>query len=339
MDNEKGSKLIAGWQKVYDELKGTNWRNDPDQVANDHEALLKQYVAPGGIKGKRGKGVHETDLVRLMTLFDDTFGRGGRPFTTFPWAHGNKLWHSPMYNLPATPVEGGYGKDEVFDYHPAQPFPLPNRKGILTHPAWLIAFSANTATDPVRRGKWIREKLLAGSVPDVPITVDAKIPDDAHKTLGERLSMVTSKEECWKCHQRMNPLGVPFEMYDDFGRYRTVESLEHPDNIVAKATTKHGGDVYKTAALVTAGSISGTGEPAVDGEVRNALDMIGRLAKSERVRQSIIRHAFRFYMGRNEMLSDSQTLMDADRAYVQSGGSFKAVIVSLLASDSFIYRK
>jgi hypothetical protein len=44
-------------------------------------------------------------------------------------------------------------------------------------------------------------------------------------------------------------------------------------------------------------------------------------------------------MGRNEMLSDSQTLLDADRAYLSSGGSFNAVIVSLLTSDSFMYRK
>ena len=39
------------------------------------------------------------------------------------------------------------------------------------------------------------------------------------------------------------------------------------------------------------------------------------------------------------MLSDSRTLMDADQAYVESGGSFDAVIVALLTSDSFIYRK
>jgi len=44
-------------------------------------------------------------------------------------------------------------------------------------------------------------------------------------------------------------------------------------------------------------------------------------------------------MGRNEMLSDSQTLIDADQAYLKSGGSFNAVIVSLLSSDSFMYRK
>jgi len=274
-----------------------------------------------------------------MNLFEDTFGRGGRPFTTFPWAHGYRLWHSPMYNLPRSPVEGSYGADGAFDYHPVQPFRIANRKGILTHPAWLIAHSANTATDPVRRGKWIREKLLAGSIPDVPITVDAKIPDDPHKTLGERLSMVTGKQECWKCHQRMNPLGIPFEIYDDFGRFRTEESLEHPDNVVGKSKIKYGGDIYKTAAFSAAGSITGSGDPSVDGDVKDALDMIRRLAPSERVRQSIIRHAFRFFMGRNEMLSDSQTLIDADNAYVRSGGSFNAVIVSLLTSDSFMYRK
>ena len=44
-------------------------------------------------------------------------------------------------------------------------------------------------------------------------------------------------------------------------------------------------------------------------------------------------------MGRNEMLSDSQTLIDADHAYVKSNGSFRAVVVSLLTSDSFLYRK
>ena len=44
-------------------------------------------------------------------------------------------------------------------------------------------------------------------------------------------------------------------------------------------------------------------------------------------------------MGRNELLSDSQTLIAADQAYLESGGSFNAVIVSLLTSDSFMYRK
>ena len=44
-------------------------------------------------------------------------------------------------------------------------------------------------------------------------------------------------------------------------------------------------------------------------------------------------------MGRNEMLSDSKTLIEADRAYVENGGSFKAVVIALLSSDSFLYRR
>ena len=44
-------------------------------------------------------------------------------------------------------------------------------------------------------------------------------------------------------------------------------------------------------------------------------------------------------MGRNEMLSDSPTLMAMDKAYVNSDGSFKEVIVKLMTSDSFLTRR
>ena len=80
-------------------------------------------------------------------------------------------------------------------------------------------------------------------------------------------------------------------------------------------------------------------EAALDGEVRNAADMMQKLAASDRVRQSFVRHAFRYWMGRNEMLSDSPTLIAADEAYVAGSGSFKAMVIELLTSDSFLYRR
>ncbi|MEM7396308.1 MAG: DUF1588 domain-containing protein, partial [Verrucomicrobiota bacterium] len=233
-----------------------------------------------------------------------------------------------------------------WDYATVQPARVANRKGLLTHPAWLIAHAQNTETDPVIRGKWVREKLLAGTIPDVPITVDAVIPEDHHKTLRHRLELATEKEMCWTCHVSMNPLGYPFERYDDFGRFRMEESLEHPDNLVKKSPDKINGDhllelrdVYRTLPVDASGALTGTGEPSLDGEVKDAIELAERLGKSRRVRQSIIRHAFRYFMGRNERLSDSKTLIDAEQAYVDHKGSFDAVIVSLLTSDSFIYRK
>ena len=147
-----------------------------------------------------------------------------------------------------------------------------------------------------------------------------------------------------RCHVKINPLGLPFEMYDDFGRYRTEEFLEHPDNIVKTRPDKAPpeGDtrnIYKTLPVDPSGYLEGTRDSKLDGEVSDALDLVDRLAKSDRVRQSIIRHVFRYFMGRNETLNDSKTLIEADQAYLKSGGSFDELIVSLLTSDSFIYRK
>ncbi|QOV91057.1 DUF1588 domain-containing protein [Humisphaera borealis] len=339
VDNEKGLKIVADWKELYDTLKDTDWRKNPDKVAAQYADLLKKNrvdFAP------TGRGAHSNTLTRVMQHLSYTLGKGNTPFTTFPWAHGNQFRYSQSYSLPATPgVNGQYGEDDDLNYPVVQPFQIANRKGILTHPAWLIAHSSNFHTDPIRRGRWIQEKLLAGRVPDVPITVDAKVPEDPHKTFRQRVESVTGEAQtaCWKCHQHMNPLGYPFEYYDDFGRYRKAEPLENPENLVAKSKDKYGADTYKTKAVETSGYLRGTGDPKLDGPVTDALEMIDRLSKSARVRQSIIRHAFRFYLGRNEMLSDSQTLIDADKAYVESGGSFNAVIVSLLTSDSFMYRK
>jgi hypothetical protein len=350
MDTEAGQACIASWKQVYDTLKDTTWKTEPERVMGEHFKLLAdaKVIEPREKEPWRQK----RSFLSYMYYFQDTFGQGRTPFTRGPFTHGYSYNHSPSYNLPPLPLRGRYegvetprykepqDHPEYWDYPVEQPFPIAHRKGILTHPAWLIAHSGNFQTDPIRRGRWIREKLLAGCVPDVPITVDAQVPEDPHKTLRERVESVTSKNECWKCHQHMNPLGLAFECFDDFGRYRTEESREHPDNIVRRAPPgSNSADVYKTSPVDMSGTLTGTGDPQLDGDVRDPFELIDRLAQSDRVRQSIIRHAFRFFLGRNETPSDSQTLIDADRAYVSGGGSFNAVVVSLLTSDSFLYRK
>lgn len=351
--NQEGQKIVAGWKRAYEGLRETAWKEQTEKVLlekfEEHKDLFAQ-IRITNLDEKRRKH-HIRDFERFMSFFEHTFGKGQTP-VTFPWFFhgGQKFRYSEIYSLPPVPgggplgyqgrwSRGKYEAETTWDFPVVQPFQVPNRKGILTHPAWLLAHSQNTETDPVRRGRWIREKLLAGRVPDVPITVDAQIPENPHKTLRERLDSVTKKQECWKCHKQMNPLGLAFEVFDDFGRYRTEESLEHAENLIKKATRKIGTNVYVTKPVDAKGYLDGTGDPSLDGEVANAFDLIDRLAKSKRVRQSIIRHAFRYFMGRNELLSDSQTLIDADNAYVESDGSFRAVVISLLTSDSFMYRK
>jgi len=233
--------------------------------------------------------------------------------------------------------EAAYGFDE---WPEVQPVDLPgDRVGILMQPSWLVAWSGNFDNDPVRRGRWVRERLLGGRVPDLPLGVAAKVPDEPHRTLRDRLQ-VTRDSACWKCHRKMDDLGLPFEGFDHFGKPREVELVTDPEG-TAKNVDKKGkslGSVRKGAPLVTSGLVATSGEPTLDGPVKDAAELLRRMAGSNRVRQVFVRHVFRYYAGRNETAGDAAALQDADRAYVESGGSFRALLVSLLSSESFLYR-
>ncbi|MEM9826020.1 MAG: DUF1588 domain-containing protein [Planctomycetota bacterium] len=194
--------------------------------------------------------------------------------------------------------------------------PAGQRLGILTHPSWLVSHSDAMDNHAIRRGRWIRERLLGGGIPDVPITVNAMLPDEPKKTLRQRMR-VTRDDYCWSCHRKMDPLGLPFEMYNHAGLFRTTELGQ---------------------AVDTTGEIIDSGDPALDGKVKDAIDMIRRLSESRRVEEVFVRHAFRFWMGRNETLHDAPVLQDAHRAYRDHGGSMNALITSLVTSDAFLYR-
>lgn len=337
-------------RSLYDYFKDKGWEDwEPDDIA-PHVAFLKKHWEFAREKDGDFKGILRK-LDRLMKGLELHFSQGQTGALPY-MKNGMGFWHGgPVLSRAGQQMRGEqvttyWNLDwRTWDYPTQQPAKIPNRKGILTHPAWLIAHAQNLETDPIHRGKWVQEKLLAGTIPDVPITVDAVIDPDHTKTMRQRMEIKTGAEYCWRCHQKMDPLGLPFEMYDDFGRYRTQENLEHPENLIKPAkrgeTNAIGASlpVYKTLPVDARGVLEGTGDAQLDGEVKDAFDLIDRLAKSDKVRQSIIRHAFRYFLGRNETLSDSKTLIDAEKAYLDSNGSFDEVIVSLLTSDSFIYRK
>ncbi|XZE53699.1 DUF1588 domain-containing protein [Planctomycetaceae bacterium SH139] len=194
--------------------------------------------------------------------------------------------------------------------------PQGQRLGILTQPSWLVSHSDAMDNHAIHRGRWVRERLLGGGIPDVPITVDAMLPDEPATTLRERME-VTREGYCWTCHKKMDPLGLPFEMYNHAGVYRQTELGQPVD---------------------TSGEIVDSGDDALDGEVADAIEMIQRIAESERAEQVFVRHAFRFWMGRNETLNDRPVLQQAYRDYKDNGGSMNSLLTSLLTSDAFLYR-
>ena len=214
-DNEKAQQFLADRKRLLKQMSGDYRKMTPQEFWETYDVDLDVQFGLDSRKTQLKPEV-AVEIDKLMKSID--------------WDRNPIIYPQAVNRKSILPVRDGMlakNRANMFNidhntwsYVAEQPFKIPNRKGILTHPAWLTAHSLNTSTDPVKRGKWIREKLLAGFIPDVPITVDAAIPEDHNKTLRQRLHDKTKHESCWKCHESMNPLGYAFEMYDDFGRFR-----------------------------------------------------------------------------------------------------------------------
>jgi hypothetical protein len=194
------------------------------------------------------------------------------------------------------------------------------RAGVLTHPAWLASHSLNFENDPnpVHRGKWIREELLCGQVPPTPITVEAALdPETKDQTTRDRVKQKTEQGSCVGCHALMNPLGYPFEIYNHIGILRDDDHGKAPDG---------------SSMLVN------MPDPALNGPLRDAVEMSEKLANSQFVKRCFIRQSFRYFMGREETMQDACVLSQMEAAYDERG-SFKAMLQALWTSPAFLERQ
>lgn len=246
----------------------------------------------------------DRDVLKQWLTSNRYFVRGlfnykGAKLAHMKWENGFKEYHQ-NYNLTKNQV----GKDPAWHDLPAN-----ERAGMLTHPAWLLAFSDNEKNQAIQRGRWVTTKLLGGIVPDAPVEVDARLPDGPTMTLREKMH-VTRAEDCISCHKNMDPTGLPFEQYDLFGQFRTQEQAK---------------------PVVTTGAYWGN-------NVKDPVSYVKSLAGETKVRQVFIRHLFRFFLGRNETPTDAPTLIDMDKTYLKTNGSLTETVLALLTSDSFLYR-
>lgn len=199
--------------------------------------------------------------------------------------------------------------------------PPTERAGVLTHPAWLTAHGLALDNDPslVERGKWIRENLLCSPVPDLPITVDAQFdPETDHQSARQRATeQLDNRTECAACHQLMNPLGYPFELYNHTGFLRVDDHGSSPDG---------------------SSELKNMPDESLDGPVSGPTELAERLAQSNYVKRCFIRQTFRYFAGRSEAYEDACALEQMERAYDESTGSFTALLVALFNSETFQYR-
>jgi hypothetical protein len=222
------------------------------------------------------------------------------PFTV---ASGDLL---ALYGASASPAADG-----TVQLDPAE------RAGLLTQGAFLAAHAHANQTSPVHRGLAVRKNLLCTDLPDPPPNVNNNPPaPDPNATTRQRFEQHRTDPTCAGCHQLLDPIGVGFENYDAIGRFRTTEN---------------GLPVDANGELVAAGASSGA--------FSGAVELAQRLSTSPEVRACVQKQWFRFSLGRFEGPEDACTLQALAAEFAASDVDVKQLLLSLVTSDAFRYRK
>jgi hypothetical protein len=186
------------------------------------------------------------------------------------------------------------------------------RAGLLTLAGTLATFAHADQSSPVARGFLVSDKLLCITPPPPPPNVDTNVPPpDPNVTTRQRLAKHRTDVSCNGCHGLMDPYGLTFEHYDGIGRYRNKDGVQ---------------------AVDATGTLPGIGD------VEDAVDLIGRLAKSDQVRRCVVQKWFRFALGRVENDADDATLAVVQKRFAGSDYRIPDLLVAMVATDGFRFR-
>jgi hypothetical protein len=171
---------------------------------------------------------------------------------------------------------------------------------------------ADRITRPIGRGVVVSSSLLCQVPPPPPPGADSNLPaPDPNVSTRVRFEQHRKDPACATCHALFDPLGVPFEIYDGVGTFRTSD----------------GGKVVDAASELK-------GTKASDGPVKNALELVRKLSTAEEVRSCFARQMFRYAFGRAEGDRDAD-IIAAGLAAMGRTGRIPDVMTAMAASPGF----
>lgn len=199
---------------------------------------------------------------------------------------------------------------------------VPHRAGLLTQASVLAGHARPDLSSAVKRGYMIRKSLLC-TVPPPPngITIPPVVKKEG-VTARAVFEQHRANEPCKSCHVLMDPLGLPLENFDEFGRYREMDQ---------------GQPVDATGGLTLVASKGGVVDPA-EAPVDGAADLGTQLASLPEAQKCLVQTWFRYAAGHQEEALDSCTLNALIERFASSGGKLDDLVVGLATSDGFRYR-
>lgn len=190
--------------------------------------------------------------------------------------------------------------------------------GLLGHGSVLATYAHADQSSPIRRGLFVRRRLLCQDLPPPPPDAGG-VPDvDPSATTRERFAQHTDDPFCHACHRYIDDVGFGFEGFDAIGRRRDTEGGRPIDET---------GDMNDVEGLGTATRAPYHGLPAL-GAV---------LADSHAARQCFVTQVRRFALGAP---ADDPCATEAlTAAFAAEGDDIRELMIRVATHPSFTLRR
>jgi hypothetical protein len=189
------------------------------------------------------------------------------------------------------------------------------RLGLLTQGALMSVKGNSYRTSPVRRGKFVLNRMLCQTIPPPPPNVVPELPPpDPTKTVREQMAEHRSQPSCAACHNTMDLLGFAFEHFDGAGNYR-INDMGQP--------------------------IDSSGSATIDGQVASFADAAALakvLASSHEAHDCFTREWIRYAIDRFEQSADTAAVSYLVTTYEGSGLDTRDLIVRITRTLPFSHR-
>jgi hypothetical protein len=246
----------------------------------------------------------ETRTFATQVIFD---GAGDlKTLLTAPFTYGDPALAS-FYGGQAGPVTNGVARIEL---------PASQRAGLLTQASFLATHAKEIQTDPVARGKFIRERVLCQGIAPPPPELMVKAPTiTPGTTTRQRFKEHEAEPVCAACHTLLDPVGLAFEHYDAAGVWRDQE---------------------QGLAIDASGDLTSTD---VSGPLNGVVEMSAKLAQSQLVAECFVRNWFRFTFGRGESDDEAARMTTLSREFDMQQRHVLDLLVTMTASPDFRFLK
>jgi hypothetical protein len=301
---------------------------DPEVIRSEVDRMLADPKAKRGVRefvrawldlGQvERRAVAETGERRALLLdvleatdafvVEHFFGAGDRSFhslMTADWAFVNERT-APLYGLQAIGPE--LRRVDV---------DRRTRAGLFTQPAFLAATASSPLATPIRRGRFLQERLATCRVVPPP---SGTIPEPPERHEGasvrEQLSEHATNGVCQACHRYMDPIGFAFGGYDATGADRDLDDYGRPL------------DRRGSLELARDRTISFDGAP----------DLLRQLAKADETERCVAEQVLRFGLGKPLEAADRGSIDAAAARFGAADGDLLVLLKAVTEVVAFTHR-